>query len=852
MKNAWMITGIMLAWAWPAWAQYNYTIALLSPTNNVTFPEADEFAGQVVGAPWKMQNLHYFPYDCNYNHPNLDPAGNWLGYMNQLTVQGVGGFYYPLFRGFSEPAYTNYFSWYDKGVPYGPLNPVDASYYTRLAVRQSLSHADRSFIYVFWYKTIGQNEDNHLGFIDADAAGISYPVWAYYADGFRLYDIDLTGLSFYTNRIDGINSTQDKSGTWSGTVYGFYVMPSLQAQAGASNQVDWLRLYHPSPNQALAITWETTLVPTNQASYNIQIYIDRDNQGYDGDLFLSGIWNHGHYELDTGALPPGEYYIYLKVVYAGSVDYYTVTQSQYSGQITIGARPSFEFTSPSYTSGVDYATARLGNPWDLSGIDDFETNRVADIAQYSFANGYFSAQTGGGDAQFGLNIMLNGARVPIDSTYYRYLTFHMLVDDSVFDILNRYARGTVARWQWAKSTFGQGGDDSYSKDIPLIEEWHAYTVDLWDNTFLETRGNFTAAQAGWYNVQEVNYLIFHPMESTNGAVFHVRDIRLCATPQSVNNQFQISWNAADADSTAVNVAFYYGTASALRRRGETPTFITTITNALAVKTYLWDTTDVPAGEYYLRADVSDGAHSFSAYSKAPVYIQSQSAVAMPVAGDYDGDQMADPGWFDGTYWYFWLSGQGYALHGPLSGMTKPGGYPVLGDFDVDGKMDPAMCVDGNWYIWMSRYDYSENGPYDLGIPNATPLAADFEGDRLAEPVMITAEGNWYVWLSTSGYLQSGPYAFSVANGVPVAGDFDRDGRADPAMVTDNYWYVWLSSGNYALTGPYGGMTVAGGLPLAADFDGDGGADPTIYLDGNWYVWLSSIGFARAGPYYFGF
>lgn len=188
----------------------------------------------------------------------------------------------------------------------------------------------------------------------------------------------------------------------------------------------------------------------------------------------------------------------------------------------------------------------------------------------------------------------------------------------------------------------------------------------------------------------------------------------------------------------------------------------------------------------------------------------------PAAGDVDGDgrgDMAlvstsgDPSTGSGQVWYFWLSSRGYALSESVA--LGVSGSPVLADFDGDGKADPTIVTSGNpstgsgqvWYVWLSAAGYSKVSA-SFAVAGGTPLAADFDGDGRADPVMVSANGGWYFWLSGSWYIRAGPYYFGLT-GKPVAGDFDGDGEADPAMMdSSGNWYFWLSGSFYIRDGPY--------------------------------------------------
>lgn len=218
---------------------------------------------------------------------------------------------------------------------------------------------------------------------------------------------------------------------------------------------------------------------------------------------------------------------------------------------------------------------------------------------------------------------------------------------------------------------------------------------------------------------------------------------------------------------------------------------------------------------------------------------------VPVVGDYDGDQLADPACVANGQWYQWLSGSNYAKTGPLAyGVSN--GLPAAADFDGDRKADPASYVQGEWYVRLSSAGYIPFGAYAFGGTNDAPAPADFDGDQFGDPGVSDSQF-WSVWLSSAGYAPVGPISgMGVAGAEPLAADFDGDGKADPAMCLDASWTIWLSASGYAPVMAAFGLPDA--LPAAGDFDGDSKADPAVYVGGNWYAWLSSAGYLRFGPF----
>lgn len=175
--------------------------------------------------------------------------------------------------------------------------------------------------------------------------------------------------------------------------------------------------------------------------------------------------------------------------------------------------------------------------------------------------------------------------------------------------------------------------------------------------------------------------------------------------------------------------------------------------------------------------------------------------------------------------------------------------PVAADFDGDQLADPAI-LDGSgiWSVWRSSSSYA---PVQAALGQAgwIPLAGDFDGDSLADPAIYHSAFGWYAWLSAAGYQMVGLVAFNASGYAPVVADFDGDSLADLAIFGEDGWYLKFSGNDYdGSSGPFlpvpAGIT---GTPVAADFDGDRLADPALFKEG-WYLWLSSQHYILSGPY----
>lgn len=241
----------------------------------------------------------------------------------------------------------------------------------------------------------------------------------------------------------------------------------------------------------------------------------------------------------------------------------------------------------------------------------------------------------------------------------------------------------------------------------------------------------------------------------------------------------------------------------------------------------------------------------------PVKSEAQSAgglAIVPLAGDFDGDRLADPAIYNTNGdWKIKSSRANYTTI-PVPGFLGGGGTTALAaDFDGDRLADPAVysATQRLWAVRLSASHYP--APIflpDFGGDDWQALAADFDGDRLADPALSNTNGTWKLKLSSTGYATTtNTGLLGLPGWTPIAADFDRDGKADPAIYQDltGSWAMRLSSWNYALpiSLPPGFLGSIDYVGLAADFDGDAYADPAAAQTstGNWRIKLSGNNYA---------
>jgi hypothetical protein len=241
----------------------------------------------------------------------------------------------------------------------------------------------------------------------------------------------------------------------------------------------------------------------------------------------------------------------------------------------------------------------------------------------------------------------------------------------------------------------------------------------------------------------------------------------------------------------------------------------------------------PSGLWFVRRS-SDGASFSVGYGGFdPPYV--------PVAGDFDGDKMADIAVYVDGLWYVRNSSDGLTT---LIGLGGPGGAyaPVPADYDGDGKTDAAVYhrASGLWYVRNSATGTITSLGY--GGPSYIPAAADYDGDAKADlSVYHQPSGLWYVRSSLTGTSTGTGYGGSGYT--PLPADYDGDGKADLVVYYAplGRWVIRSSSTGTNTLISYGGPEYTAVRP--ADYDGDGKADLVTYqaVTGLWLIRNSSTG-----------
>jgi hypothetical protein len=414
------------------------------------------------------------------------------------------------------------------------------------------------------------------------------------------------------------------SGTtaWSGTIKSlqFYITPS--AGVPVTWQIDWVRLVTENPNFCRQVSWSGFAGP-------VDLYLDLDSASGNEWLFASGVGNNtasggcsqtgSGYNFSAGALAPGTYYVVARP--AGA----TSGGARSSSAFNVNATPTLRMTSPSEEgSNDDFATASLGNPWDMNALSDVdaffnvsgqtittipaETQAGASLGNVQVLWAQNSQPTPS-DPVVGL---LFGRNARIDPVRYRVLT----VEFGLHNTPRWVGHGSVARIGWRVV----GQPDSVSDDIIVDSRAGANVmqkiiVDMADRNVLAIeQGSTIGWVPGSSSTPGIDRFRVDVHEFPNATPFFIRRVKLTSferVPPGTN--YTIRWTASEAGT----VTLYYDTDK------NPATGLTLIGSAAAAAgSFVWIAPNVGGSPaYFIYAVVDDGqGNSNSVYSRWPVIV----------------------------------------------------------------------------------------------------------------------------------------------------------------------------------------------------------------------------------------
>jgi hypothetical protein len=275
--------------------------------------------------------------------------------------------------------------------------------------------------------------------------------------------------------------------------------------------------------------------------------------------------------------------------------------------IRINAAPRVDILEPSRTSGEDYATRVLNNPWDMSDRRDLW--KTVDLTDEVLSDGLLRAVSSPSSNDPRIYLNTDEGRRPIDAERYRFLTYRFYMEGEQ-DI----GRGWVSRWLWSNN--GETNDFCTSDDIVVEAGWNVYSIDL---AIAPTEPDDPRACLGTvWSRSLARHFRFDPHEMPESMRTHLDYVKLTAL-QEVDAALTIRWHSVDADleDTPVVDLFYL--------KDPMDPHPVHIARAIPASdlAYAWDTRQIPGGTYYIMVRVSDGLNQTQRLSATPIVIKHQ-------------------------------------------------------------------------------------------------------------------------------------------------------------------------------------------------------------------------------------
>ena len=269
----------------------------------------------------------------------------------------------------------------------------------------------------------------------------------------------------------------------------------------------------------------------------------------------------------------------------------------------------------------------------MSDQSDLEGARC--VSNLSLGNGILSFDTLSGenlspdcahgglaDPQFYLN-----SPTPIDPRQYRYLSFrqHTLGD------WQNVPGAMIVRWIWQIQGTSSNPDNRCilaGQDIPYDVGWQTYSVDLWDITDGSVKakvGECPSGLSNWLNSTPVLEVRFDPNENALGQTLHqeldwIKLTKMNRAIRGTSYPLELSLNKPWSDLSSFT--FYYTSnlsnpqQQVLRLASQVslpagPKVFLPMTyggqgTASTQNTFLWDTSNVSPGDYYICGSFDDG------------------------------------------------------------------------------------------------------------------------------------------------------------------------------------------------------------------------------------------------------
>ena len=586
----------ILTLPWVAGAQ----ITVTSPSTNVAFRAADDYATQAFQDPWDMNqwtDLGWYTFGVDQPVSNLANLAFSNGLFSATTTSG----------GPNPPPNFWLLDTYTPGTAplgkIGSLFPINSAKYRRLLIRMNLAGpgiANPPIPWQFAQLMWSNNTFYQTGGPSASNTFTTYPGW-------WVYSVDLPTL-----------------GVEAGPAWSAAPVDSLRLSpvflSGINIGVDWVRLVAVDPTLYGTVTW--------MGSGPVDIFLDNDTNFANGNVGQIATNTTGNsFQFYTGGLPQGAYYVAIRP--SGS----TGAPSYSPGAWVVSDIPTLTFTAPSPEgSSDDFATVQLNNPWDMNALSDIDN--TLNVTGLNIAN--INAQDEAGDPLGSIRVLAGttsqnfgdpeiyplwwpkrGLDYHIDTSRYRILSLKW--GTPVSRDLNNGSIGRIV-WRVYGETLENVSNDIPLKSLPNTNVIQDVIADM-KTLQLETDPGGSPSRTGWNGL--VDGFRVKPDEFSNATNFYIQYIKLSAL-EKANSTYTLRWNYSNLGAAAPTLQLCWdatgsGFAGNLIAQGLNP----------AAGAYSWNTSLLPNGTYYIYAQLFNGATLMNqTYAKWPIVVD-HSYLALP-------------------------------------------------------------------------------------------------------------------------------------------------------------------------------------------------------------------------------
>ncbi|MCB0335691.1 MAG: hypothetical protein KDD62_05275, partial [Bdellovibrionales bacterium] len=335
------------------------------------------------------------------------------------------------------------------------------------------------------------------------------------------------------------------------------------------------------------------------------------------DLASFGNW--------TGSLGELRYYVNNSAGESFSIDYISLRANGFvnaltaptivaaPGQLTVNDPPQLNIMQPDRQGGIDFAAAVLGDPWNMDSLNDIKQARHVDAALIypnNFINGkqgdfYCATSIAGNDDPYQVHLSETSASSnQLDASRFKNVTWEYYINRNQ-DVVNGSVTRIIFKNEIRKNEF-LNGDDTMNQLGSEPTAWSSFTQDMTKIRLEPLLHAGSEPSPIWDGL--MNYFRIDVHEFSDAATDFCLNSVQVRSDDEANTQFAISYDVADSDDddSDISVSFYY---SAQEATTGGAAIVEGLSLADDTRVYLWDTSGIPDGTYWVYGVVSDGHNS---------------------------------------------------------------------------------------------------------------------------------------------------------------------------------------------------------------------------------------------------